>query len=72
MSRAPGTLWSSFSGSAQPNTDAPVRITSIGCAAPGSASSAALTGAGSPRSDINFVLYPASSATLGSLPWTSR
>ena len=30
MSRAPAALWSSFSGSVQPSTDTPVRITSIG------------------------------------------
>ena len=40
MSRAPGGLWSCASGSTQPSAETPVRITSIGCAAAGSASSA--------------------------------
>ena len=49
MSRAPVTLWSSFSGSTVPRTEQPVRSTSIGWVAAGNNSSAALTGAGRPR-----------------------
>ena len=49
MSRAPGRLWSSFSGSAQPRAETPVRITSIGWLAAGSCSSAAFTLPGRPR-----------------------
>src|SRR5580693_3062978 len=30
-SRAPGAPWSSFSGSAHPSAEAPVRMTSLGC-----------------------------------------
>ena len=56
MSLAPGTLWSSFSGSTQPSADTPVRITSIGWLDAGSHSSAALTLAGRPRSEISLVL----------------
>ena len=56
MSRAPGWLWSSFSGATQPSTDTPVRITSIGCADGGSSSSAAFTAAGMPRSDFSLAL----------------
>ena len=56
MSRAPGGFWSSFSGSTQPSAETPVRITSIGCAAAGSASSACFTAAGRPRSDRSFAL----------------
>ena len=56
MSRAPAMLWSSFSGSTQPSTETPVRITSIGCAPAGSASSAAFTACGRPRSDFSFAL----------------
>jgi hypothetical protein len=50
MSRAPGVLWSSFSGSTVPSTDTPVRITSIGWALAGTHSRAAFTLAGRPRS----------------------
>ena len=56
MSRAPGWLWSSFSGRAQPRALTAVRITSIGCAAAGSASSTCFTPAGMPRSALSFVL----------------
>ncbi|MNU02755.1 hypothetical protein D3C72_2465580 [compost metagenome] len=56
MSRAPGALWSSFSGRVQPSADTPLRITSIGCEAAGSASSTAFTDAGRPRSDFSFFL----------------
>jgi hypothetical protein len=56
MSRAPGMLWSSFSGSVQPSTETPVRITSIGCEAAGSASSAPLTACGRPRSIFSLAL----------------
>jgi len=40
----------------EPSAEQPVRITSIGCAAAGSASSAVLTTCGSPRSDFNLSL----------------
>ncbi len=56
MSRAPAVLWSSFSGSTQPSAETPVRITSIGCAAAGSASSTARTAAGTPRRRFSFAL----------------
>ncbi|MNQ53144.1 hypothetical protein D3C85_671770 [compost metagenome] len=56
MSRAPGALWSSFSGKVQPSTDTPVRITSIGWAAAGSASSASFTADGKPRKDFSLAL----------------
>ncbi len=56
MSRAPGTLWSSFSGSTQPSADTPVRRTSIGCAAAGMLSSACFTLPGRPRTDFSFAL----------------
>ena len=56
MSRAPGVLWSSFSGSMQPSTDTPVRITSIGWALAGSCSSAAFTLAGRPRRAFSLAL----------------
>lgn len=72
MSRAPGRLWSSFSGSTVPSTDTPVRITSIGCADAGIHSSAAFTFAGSPRIARSFALYAASSVTFGSVSCTSR
>ncbi|MNV62733.1 hypothetical protein D3C71_1552920 [compost metagenome] len=72
MSRAPGVLWSSFSGSTQPSTDTAVRITSMGWLDAGSASSAICNWAGRPRRLFSFCLYAVSSALLGSLPWTSR
>src|SRR3546814_4563636 len=72
MSRAPGWLWSSFSGLTQPSTDTPVRITSIGCADGGNCSSAVLTAAGRPRSDFSLALYAASSATVRSEEHTSE
>ncbi|CAB3775290.1 hypothetical protein LMG29542_08672 [Paraburkholderia humisilvae] len=56
MSRAPATLWSSFSGSTVPSADTPVRITSIGWAAAGIHSSTAFTFAGRPRSALSFAL----------------
>jgi hypothetical protein len=56
MSRAPGWLWSSFSGSTQPSAETPVRITSIGCDPAGNASSASFTAAGSPRIERSFSL----------------
>ena len=56
MSRASGALWSSFSGSTQPSAETPVRITSIGCVAAGSASSTRRTASGTPRIDFSFAL----------------
>ncbi|MCY1383863.1 hypothetical protein D9M69_720310 [compost metagenome] len=56
MSRAPGVLWSSFSGSVQPRAETAVRITSIGCALAGICSSACLTLAGTPRMAFSFAL----------------
>ena len=44
----------------------------MGCVEAGSCSRAARSGAGSPRSDLSFALYAASSATFGNLPWMSR
>jgi hypothetical protein len=49
MSRAPGWLWSSFSGDTQPSTDTPVRITSIGCAEAAAAPARTSPPAGRPR-----------------------
>ncbi len=72
MSRAPGTLWSSFSGSTQPSAETPVRMTSIGWLDAGSASSTRLMGSGNPRSDLSLVLYAFSSPEFGNLPCTSR
>ena len=56
MSRAPVTLWSSFSGSTVPSTEQPVRSTSIGWVDAGSSSIAALTGAGRPRRRFSLAL----------------
>jgi len=52
----PGQGMIAFSGSTVPSADTPVRITSIGCAEAGTASSAALTACGSPRSPFSFAL----------------
>ncbi|MNP55691.1 hypothetical protein D3C76_1503540 [compost metagenome] len=56
MSRAPGWLWSSFSGETQPSTDTAVRITSIGWADGGSCSRDALRAAGMPRRAFSLAL----------------
>ncbi|MOA45973.1 hypothetical protein D3C78_1684320 [compost metagenome] len=56
MSRAPGWLWSSFSGETQPSTDTAVRITSIGWADGGSCSREALREAGMPRRAFSLAL----------------
>ncbi|MNG00957.1 hypothetical protein D3C84_839150 [compost metagenome] len=56
MSRAPGWLWSSFSGDRQPSTEVAVRMTSIGWADGGSCSRAALTPAGRPRRAFSLAL----------------
>ncbi|MNU62300.1 hypothetical protein D3C71_515260 [compost metagenome] len=56
MSRAPGRLWSSFSGSRQPSDETPVRITSIGWALAGSCSSASFRLAGRPRMALSLAL----------------
>jgi hypothetical protein len=56
MSRPPAAPCSSFSGSAQPSAETPVRITSIGWVAAGSASSTCRTTTGNPRSRASFCL----------------
>jgi hypothetical protein len=56
ISRAPGRLWSSFSGSTQPSAEQPLRMTSIGCAPAGRASSVARTGFDRPRSERSLRL----------------
>ena len=56
MSRAPAMLWSSFSGSTQPSTDTPVRITSIGWLDGRQALERVCTAAGRPRSRLQLRL----------------
>ena len=67
MSRAPGVLWSSFSGSAQPSTETPVRITSIGCADGGQLLQRRLHGGGQAAQRLQLGLVAAQLGRVGQL-----